>query len=207
MNRFEPLLRGQFVFVAVFRDPGAAHQFHHEIGPAGLGRAGIEHLRDVRMVHHRQRLALRFEPGDHLLRVHAQLDDFERDAAAHRFLLLGHVDDAAAAFADFLKNFVTANPVAGLFSQRQSNGAGCVCKGRRFRGFGKKSTRLLMRSQQPFDPASEHSIRPANFIEKARARDRVIAFERLVKQRLQRLVRRHQSPLFRLFSSPSNSMR
>jgi hypothetical protein len=36
-----------------------------------------------------------------ILGVHAQLDDLERDAAAHRFLLLGHIDHAAAAFADF----------------------------------------------------------------------------------------------------------
>ena len=68
------------------------------------------------MVHQRQRLPLGFEAGDDLLGVHAQLDDLERDAAAHRFLLLGHVDDAAAAFADLLEQFVAANPVAGLFA-------------------------------------------------------------------------------------------
>ena len=45
----------------------APHQFHHEIGPARLGRARIQHLGDVRMIHHRQRLPLRLEPRDHRL--------------------------------------------------------------------------------------------------------------------------------------------
>ena len=41
-----------------------------------------------------------------------ELDDLERHAAAHRLLLLGHVDDAAAAFADLLEQFVAADAVA-----------------------------------------------------------------------------------------------
>ena len=65
------------------------------------------------MVHHRQRLPLGLEAGDDLLGVHAELDDLERDAAAHRFLLFGHIDDAAAAFADLLEQFVAADAVAG----------------------------------------------------------------------------------------------
>ena len=114
MNSSEPLRGGEIVLVAIIRDPDAAHQFHHEIGPAGLGRAGIEHLGDVRMVHHRQRLPLRLEPGDHLPGVHAQLDDLERDPPAHRLGLLGHVDHAAAAFAELLASLVPADDVAGL---------------------------------------------------------------------------------------------
>jgi hypothetical protein len=79
------------------------------------------------MVHERQRLLFRFKSGDDLLRVHPQLDDFQRHTTAHRFLLLRHVNNAAAAFADLLKNFITADLVAGLFSQRQSNDAGYAC--------------------------------------------------------------------------------
>ena len=71
------------------------------------------------MVHQRQRLPLGLEAGDDLLGVHAQLDDLERDAAADRLLLLGHVDHAAAAFADLLQQFVAANLVAGLFRRGQ----------------------------------------------------------------------------------------
>ena len=114
MNKIEPLPRGKIVLVAILGDLDAAHQFHDEVGPAGVGGARVEHLGDVRMVHHRQRLALGFEAGDDRLGVHAQLDDLERDAAAHRFLLLGHVNHAAAAFADFLEQFVAADPVAGF---------------------------------------------------------------------------------------------
>ena len=52
-----------------------------------------------------------------LLGVHAQLDDLERHPAAHRLLLLGHIDHAATAFADLLQQLVAANAVAGLFRQ------------------------------------------------------------------------------------------
>ena len=67
------------------------------------------------MVHHRQRLAFRLEPGDDLLGVHPQLDDLQRDAPAHRLRLLGHIDHAAAAFADFLQQLVAAQRLAHRF--------------------------------------------------------------------------------------------
>ena len=60
----------------------------------------------LRMVHHRQRLALGFEARDDLLRVHAQLDDLERDAPLHRLRLLRHPDRAQAALADLLQQLV-----------------------------------------------------------------------------------------------------
>ena len=55
---------------------------------------------DVGVVHQGQRLPLGLEPGDHLLRVHARLDDLQRHLAADGRRLLGHVDDAHAPFAD-----------------------------------------------------------------------------------------------------------
>ena len=70
------------------------------------------------MVHHRQRLPLGLEAGDDLLGVHAQLDDLERDAAPDRLLLLGHIDHAAAAFADFLEQLVAADDRAEFFRKR-----------------------------------------------------------------------------------------
>ena len=66
MNKFQPLARRQLVLVAVFGDRDAADQFHHEVRPAGVGGAGVEHSGDVRMVHHGQRLPLGLEPGDDL---------------------------------------------------------------------------------------------------------------------------------------------
>ena len=67
------------------------------------------------MVHHRQRLPLGLEAGDHLPAVHARLDDLQRDAAADRLLLLGHIDDAHAPFADLLQQLVRADLRAGTF--------------------------------------------------------------------------------------------
>ena len=102
MNSSSRSLGGEVVLVAVVGDLDAPHQFHDEVGPARFGGAGVEHLGDVGMVHQGQRLPLGLEAGDDLLGVHAQLDDLERHPAADRFLLLGHIDHAAAAFADLL---------------------------------------------------------------------------------------------------------
>ena len=78
-EQIQPFLGGELVLVAVLRDADAPHQFHHEIWPAQIGGARIQHLGDVRMIHHRQRLPLRLEPRDHRLGVHPQLDDLQRD--------------------------------------------------------------------------------------------------------------------------------
>ena len=75
-------------------------------------RAGVEHLGDVGVVHHRQRLPLGLEARDDLLRVHAELDDLERDAAPHRLALLGHEHGAESAFADLLQQLVGADRCA-----------------------------------------------------------------------------------------------
>ena len=67
------------------------------------------------MVHQGQGLPLRLEAGDDLPRVHAQLDDLQGHPAADRLLLLGHVDDRHAAFADLLEELVPADHGAGAF--------------------------------------------------------------------------------------------
>ena len=80
------------------------------------------HFGDVRMVHHRERLAFGFETGDDRVGVHARLDDLERHAAADRFFLFGHVNDAAPALADFLEELVAADEVAGLLGDGHADG-------------------------------------------------------------------------------------
>src|SRR5215475_8108849 len=65
------------------------------------------------MIHQGERLPLRFEAGDHLPRVHAGLEDLQRDFAADRLLLLGHEDDAEAAFADLFQELVWTDDDAG----------------------------------------------------------------------------------------------
>ena len=64
------------------------------------------------MVHQRQGLALRLEPGHDLPGVHARLDHLEGHQAAHRCLLLGHIYHPAPAFANLLQELVGADPVA-----------------------------------------------------------------------------------------------
>ena len=113
-EELQAILGGEMVLVAILGDAHAAHEFHDEVGTPRLRRARVEHARDVRMLHHRQRLPLGLEAGDDRLRVHAELDDLERDAAAHRLLLLGHVHDAAAALADLLQQLVASDAVARL---------------------------------------------------------------------------------------------
>src|ERR1043166_6362687 len=103
------------VLVAVVGDPNAAHQFHHEVGPARLGRASIKHFGDVGMVHQRQGLPFCLEAANDLFGVHAEFDNFKRDPAAERLFLFRHVDDATAALPDFLEQFVVADAVAGFF--------------------------------------------------------------------------------------------
>ena len=83
----------------------------------GVCDSGIVNLGDIRVVHQRQRLPLRFEARDDLACVHASFDDLERDFALHRLGLFGHEDDAEAPRADFLEEFVTANYCPGLFGE------------------------------------------------------------------------------------------
>ena len=68
------------------------------------------------MVHHRQRLPLRFKAGDHLAAVHPRLDQLQGHLAFDRLGLLGHVDHAHPAFTDDLQQFVRADLGARLFA-------------------------------------------------------------------------------------------
>ena len=105
--------------VAILGDRHAAHQLHDEVGAAGLGRAGVEHARDILVVHERQRLPLGLESRDDLVRVHPSLDDLERDPAADRLDLLGHEDRAHAPLADLLEQLVRPDPRAWSVDQRR----------------------------------------------------------------------------------------
>ena len=92
----------------------AADEFHDEEGPAKLRRTGVEDLGDVRVLHHRERLPLLLEAGDDLLRIHAEIDDLQRDATPHGLDLLRHPDHAETALADLLEELVRPDAVAGF---------------------------------------------------------------------------------------------
>jgi len=63
---------------------------------------------------HRQGLPLGLEACDHLLRVHPQLDDFERDDPADGLALLGPVDGPHPPFADRFEDAKGADPLGTL---------------------------------------------------------------------------------------------
>ena len=63
----EPLACGKIALITVLGHFDAPHQLHHEKRPAHFSRTGIEYLRNVRVIHHRQRLALGLETGDDTL--------------------------------------------------------------------------------------------------------------------------------------------
>ena len=83
------------------------HQLHDEERPAAFGRAGVEDLGDVGVIHQRQGLPLRLEAGEDRPRIHAGLDQLERDLSFDRLDLLGEVDAAHSPFADLLRGACT----------------------------------------------------------------------------------------------------
>ncbi len=121
-EQLQPLLRAKALLVAVVGDRHPAAKLHHEVGLAAGGGAGVEHAGNVGVVHQRQRLAFRFETRDDVPRVHARLDDLERDPSLDRLVLLGEEDDAHAALADRLQQPVRADRRARPFSDRPIDG-------------------------------------------------------------------------------------
>ena len=85
---------------------------------------GVEHLGNIRVLHHGQCLPLLFKTGDDLLGVHPHLDDLQRHAPPHRRLLVRHPHGAEPAFADLLAQLVRPDPVALLFRADGNAGGG-----------------------------------------------------------------------------------
>src|SRR6267142_3404548 len=107
------------MLVAVFRDLDPADKFHDEIRATGFGRSRVKHLVDVGVVHQRHCLALGFKAGNHALRVHSRLDNFQRDPSSDGCLLFGHVNHPASALTNLLEQLVMAHVVARFFSRRK----------------------------------------------------------------------------------------
>jgi hypothetical protein len=104
--------------IAVLRDGNALDILHYEVRSAFGRSARVEDSRDIRVVHHRQRLPLVGEAGEYLVRVHPEFDDFERYTAANGFPLLGQVHGAHTPFAQRTKDLKTAEIVI----------TGCRCR-------------------------------------------------------------------------------
>ena len=155
---------GQSILIAVVDDRDTAHEFHHEIGPARVGRAGIENPRDVGVVHHGQRLTFGFEPGHHLSAVHAQLDDFERHAPLDGCDLVSHPDFPESSLADLLQQLEVADP--GRWTVARC-GAGMACeRGLGLGRLGQKPFGGEMGCEELFQPNPQAVIVVAYAVEK-----------------------------------------
>ncbi len=134
------------------------------------------------MVHHRQRLPLGLEPGDDLLRVHAQFDDLERHATSHRFSLLGYIHHAAPALADALQQLVAPERLAHRFVGRigeiELDGGSA-----RFGLRGQKRFGLLVRGEQSFQALAQGGVAGASLIQESSAGDTGLEFDGDAKQR------------------------
>ena len=149
------------ILIAILSDLDASHQFHHEIRAAGLGCPGVKHPRNVRMVHHRQRLPLRLKPGDDVPRVHAELDHLECHTAANRLHLFGDIDHAAAAFSQFFADFVRTDDVAWCLGRRRCNQHGPLGASAQHRL--KELAGMVVRPKQNFDaPTNNYAANQIN---------------------------------------------
>ena len=109
----QPIRKTQSMPIAMLRDGQALDQFHREPGPCLLGQPAVEDFRDAGVVHDGKRLPLGLKPRDDRPRVHARLDDLERDHASHGLGLLGLVDHAEAALAEDLADGEVPDARAG----------------------------------------------------------------------------------------------
>ena len=160
-KQFQTLARCQLGLITVLGDGHAADQFHYEERPAGVRRPGVEHLRDVGMVHQRQRLPLGLEAGDDLPSVHPRLDDFEGHLAPHGRGLLGHEHDAEAPFADLLQQLVGTDHRARGFSKGALGESRHQLRCRRFQ----KAPDVRLCQQQALDPTTKFVVPGACLIQ------------------------------------------
>ena len=147
--------------IAVVDDREALHQLHHEVGPAALGRAGLEHPGDVSVVHQRQRLPLRLEPGDDIARVHARLDDLQGHLAANGVPLLGDEDQAKASLADLLHEFIGTDDRAGALGDRPV----ILGRVRARRDILEEAVRGVVGVQERFDFSAQFRVGAAGLVE------------------------------------------
>ena len=120
--------------------------------------------------------------------VHADLDNLERHAAFDRRLLLSHINDAKAAFAQFLQQLVVADLVAGLFGngrrKRGGQRGGFNQAGLLKRVGAEENVRLAGGGQQFVDPAAQVGIVRTRQVQKSLALGPVLQPQRGLKEAL-----------------------
>ena len=136
------------------------------------------------MVHQCQRLPLRLEPRHDRASVHAELDDLERHAAAHRLFLLGHIDRPAPALPDFLQQFVTGDPVASILVEFAREQARFRLSAQPGGWLFQKITRVHRGAEQGLHAPAQCGVGATSTLEISRAGFDRGALERLGEQNL-----------------------
>ena len=159
----ESLSSIELILIAVVGDSNTAHQFHHEVGAARLGCAGVQDPGNVGMVHHRQRLALGLNPGDHTAGVHAELDHLEGHPATNGLCLFGDIDHAATAFAEFLADLIVRDHIARFLGRRSGQHRRAVWA--RGRCGLKEFSSVVVRPEQELKALTQLRILAARLVE------------------------------------------
>src|SRR5262249_30095207 len=68
-------LGGELCFVAKLDDRQTLDEIHDEVGSTAVGRAYVQDLGNIRMVHECEGLPFGLEPGHHAFGIHPELDD------------------------------------------------------------------------------------------------------------------------------------
>jgi hypothetical protein len=165
--------RGKLILHPIVGNGDALDQLHNEVGQAGLRRAGVKHLGDVRVFHKGQRLSLRLKAGNDLPRVHAWLGDFQRHLAADRLLLLSDEDETHTALADLFHQPVRADDRTRPFTDGLFVRGGNVLP----RRTGQKAVFVFVKLQQPLDALPKSSVTRAGLLEVSGTGIGVVSFQ------------------------------
>src|SRR5437773_2276256 len=143
-EKAEPLFCRERILITVVRDLHSFDQFHDEVRAAGFGRTRVENLRNIRMVHHRQRLAFSLKSSDNTVGIHPRFNNLERDSSVDGLLLFSHENDAASSLTNLLQQFVAADSIARLLASERSQ----LASNYHFRRRSFEKTAGLIMSQQ-----------------------------------------------------------
>jgi len=103
----EPCAWGELLLLTPARERlRALHELHDDVGMRVGGASGIEHARDVRMIHARERFQLLLKAAEHVRAVHAGLQQLQRDLTRQRLVLPRMPDTCEAAFTEKAEQLV-----------------------------------------------------------------------------------------------------
>jgi hypothetical protein len=163
-KQLQPRAGPKGTLVAEIGDLNALDEFHYEIRPSTLGRARIEYVSDVRMVHQRKRLSFGLKARNLAFRVHSRLNQLEGDTPVDWFLLFRDKNDSATSFSDWLAEFVPTDTVTRLLP---GSGFGPLFAYLRCRRLFQESSDAVIRLEQRLYLAAEILVVGAGTVQKS----------------------------------------